>query len=293
MRRLVNLLLLGVMCSAVGCGPSGAKALAVVNGQPITEPELNARLAKLSPAYRRALGSDRRKLLEEMVLETLLLQEARKRGLDRDPQVQELLNEAKKQIMIGRLLEHEGRARVQVSDQEIAAYYGANKAQFTTPERWRASHVLVKTEAEAKAALERLGKGEPFDKVAGELSQDPSKARGGDIGYFSRGQLIPEFEEACAQLKVGQTSGIIKTSLGYHIISLTDHQLAQQQGLSDVKEQIAREIRSQHERAHVDQFVSQLRKQAHVFIRDDAVSPVREPAAPTASTTAPAAKNQQ
>ncbi len=283
-RSGARLWLLGLSCLALltaGCG-RGGKALAVVNGESITEQDVTARLQKLSPAYRQAIGSDRRRLVEEMVLETLLYQEARKRGVDRDPQAQELLSEAKKQIMIGRLLEQQSRQNGAASDQEIAAYYEANKAQFMQPERWRASHILVTTEDAAKTVIERLGKGETFEALAAELSQDPSKARGGDIGFFSRGQLIPEFEATCAQLKVGQTSGMVKSPLGYHVIRLTDHQPAQQRALADVKEQIAREIQSQHQRARVDQFVSQLRKQAHVFIRDDA-------AAPSAPSTAPAA----
>ena len=269
----------------VGCGRLKGQALAVVNGQAITEQDLDARLKKLTPAYRQALGGDRRRLLEEMVLEALLLQEARKRGLERDPQVQELLREAKRQILIGRLLEREGREQVQVSDEEIAARYEENKAQFMIPERWRVSHVLVNTEAQAKGAVERLGKGEPFEQVARELSQDPSKTKGGDIGYFSRGQLIPEFEEACVQLKVGQTSGVVKTSLGFHVIRLVDHQAAQQRPLADVKDQMVRELRSQRERARVDQFLSQLRKQAHVFIREDVASPAPSPSASSSSPT--------
>ena len=279
-------LLTTLMAGGAGCGRQpGGKALAVVNGQPITEQDVTERLAKLSPAYRQALGNDRHRLLEEMVLEVLLLQEASRRGLDRDQEVRRLLLEARKQIMIGRLLEREAREKTQVADQEIAEFYEANKEQFAQPERWRASQILVNTEEQAKQAMDRLGKGEPFEKVATEISQDPSKKRGGDIGFFSKGQLIPEFEEACMQLKVGQTSGIVKTSLGYHVIRLSDHQPAQQRGLSDVKEQIAQELKSRRERSRVDQFVSTIRKQAQVFIRDDSA---RSTPASSESAQAPA-----
>ena len=281
-------LLLGVVLATFGCGQQAGKALAVVNGQAITEQDVNARMAKLTPAYRQALGHDRRRLLEEMVLEALLLQEARRRGIDRDPQVQQLLREAKRQIMISRLLEREGRQQAEVTDQAIAAYYEANKAQFVQPERWRASHILVSTEKEARAVIDRLGRGESFEALAAELSQDPSKTRGGDIGYFSRGQLIPEFEAACTQLTVGQTSGVVKSSLGYQVIRLTDHQPMQQRGLMDVKDLIAQELRSQQERARVDRFISQLRQQAHVFIRDDASPPSQKAASPTAPVAATA-----
>ena len=93
-------LLTTLMAGGAGCGRQpGGKALAVVNGQPITEQDVTERLAKLSPAYRQALGNDRHRLLEEMVLEVLLLQEASRRGLDRDQEVRRLLLEARKQII--------------------------------------------------------------------------------------------------------------------------------------------------------------------------------------------------
>lgn len=285
--RLLLIALATLLAVVEGCGRPGGKTLAVVNGQAIREQDLEQRFAKLSPAYRQALGGDRRRLLEEMVLEVLLLQEARKRGIDRDPEAQRLLREARRQILIGRLLEREGRERAQVTDGEIAAFYEQHKVQFAQPERWRASHILVKSEEQAKTVMDRLGRGEPFEQVAKELSQDPSKTRGGDIGFFSRGQLVPEFEEACVQLKVGQTSGIVQSPLGYHVIRLIDHQLAQQRGLSEVTEQITQELKSRHERARVDQFVSQLRKQAHVFIRDETLP--RTPPVAEASDTEPAA----
>ena len=274
-----------------GCGRPSGKALAVVNGHAITEQDVAARFEKLNPSLRKALANDRRRLLEEMVLEVLLFQEARRRGMEQDVQVRELLREARKQIMIGRLLEIEGRERAEATDQAIAEFYEANKAQFTQPEQWRASQILCTSEEQAKAAMDRLGRGEPFEKVAAEMSQDPSKNRGGDIGSFGKGQLIPEFEEACMQLQVGQTSGIVKTSLGYHLIRLVDHQPAQQRGLSDVKEQIAQELKGRESRSRVDQFISRLRKKAQVFIRDDASRTERT--ATTTDTEAPAAVPNQ
>lgn len=276
---LVTLVLAGLFLT--GCGGRGGKTVAVVNGQVITDADVARRMAKLPASYRQALGGNQRRLLEEMVLETLLFQEARKRGLDRDPLVQELLTEAKRQIMIGRLMEQEGQREGPVGDQEVAEYYNQHKAEFAQPERWRVSQILLPTEVQAKEALDRLGRGESFGAVAQELSQDPSKTKGGDLGYFSRGQLIQEFEEAVFQLKVGQTSGVVKTSLGYHVIYLADHQPPQQRGLGDVREQIVQDLQSRRGRSRVDQFVGQLRRQAHVFIRDD-----------TAQTSAPVSTDQ-
>ncbi len=81
-----------------------------------------------------------------------------------------------------------------------------------------AAHVLVKTEKEANAVLERLNKGEKFANIAKEVSLCPSKKRGGDLGTFGRGKMVKEFEEAAFALQKGQTSSIVKTKFGYHVI---------------------------------------------------------------------------
>jgi peptidyl-prolyl cis-trans isomerase C len=86
------------------------------------------------------------------------------------------------------------------------------------PDRVHCAHVLVKSESEAKAVLERLKKGEKFGNVARAVSRCPSGKRGGDLGIFTRGKMVKEFETAAFALQKGQVSGIVKTKFGYHII---------------------------------------------------------------------------
>jgi peptidyl-prolyl cis-trans isomerase C len=86
------------------------------------------------------------------------------------------------------------------------------------PDRVHCAHILVKTETEAKMVLERLNKGEKFSNVAKEISLCPSKKNGGDLGTFTRGKMVREFETAAFGLDKGQTSGIVKTKFGYHVI---------------------------------------------------------------------------
>lgn len=86
------------------------------------------------------------------------------------------------------------------------------------PDRVHCAHILVKTESEAKAVLERLKKGEKFSAIAQQVSLCPSKKRGGDLGTFTRGKMVKEFENAAFALKKGEISGIVKTQFGYHII---------------------------------------------------------------------------
>lgn len=86
------------------------------------------------------------------------------------------------------------------------------------PNRVHCAHILVKTEREAKDVLERLTKGEKFANIAKEVSQCPSRKRGGDLGFFGRGKMVKEFETAAFNLQKGQTSSAVKTKFGYHII---------------------------------------------------------------------------
>ncbi len=88
-------------------------------------------------------------------------------------------------------------------------------------ERIRCAHILVEKQSTANEVLAKLAKGEPFEKLAGEYSVDGSRKRGGDLGFFGRGMMVKEFEKAAFALEKGQTSGLVKTQFGYHIIKRT------------------------------------------------------------------------
>ena len=264
---------------AFGC--SSQKVAAVVNGQVITVQEVDSRMDKLNPQYRSAIGNDKKRLLEDMIMETILVQEAQRRRLDKEPQVQDLLRQAKRQILLGRLLEGiRDSTSVQVTDQEVAQAYEANKASLANPETFRASHVLTDSEERAKKALQQIKGGTSFAEVAQEFSADSSKDNGGDIGFFSKGQVIPEFEEACRNLKVGEVSGVVKSSLGYHVILLTDRKPARERALEEVKDEIRKQLSEQKQKKHVETMVQELRAKA--FIR------IHEPFASSGSSPAPA-----
>ncbi|MBI1952997.1 MAG: peptidylprolyl isomerase [Candidatus Omnitrophica bacterium] len=255
---------LGWGLALTGCG-QGSRIAAVVNGQTITVSQVEERMSRLNPAARAAFGNDKGRLLEEMITETILTQEARRRGLERDPEVRRLTKEAVRQILLGRLLETAGEPQAQaVSDEEIQRVYASNPEAMKEPESLRASHILTETEEKAREALDRLKKGEPFAKVASELSTDPTKTRGGDIGFFSKGQLIPEFEAACMKLETGQLSGVVKSALGFHVILLTDRRAARTRPLEEVKEQIRRKLSSDLKQRKLQGFVQELKEKAQV-----------------------------
>lgn len=129
---------------------------------------------------------------------------------------------------------------VNLTDSDIRNYYDSNKKEFEKPEEIRARHILVKTEPEAKEILDilKLNK-EPFEKIAKERSLDPgSKPNGGDLGYFTKGRMVKEFEDAAFKLKPGELSDIVKTNYGFHIIKLEDKKEPYVEEFDKVKDSI-------------------------------------------------------
>jgi foldase protein PrsA len=114
-------------------------------------------------------------------------------------------------------------SHIKVTDEEVKKYYDDNKAMFELPApEIRASHILVDTENEAKRLLAEIKNGADFDELAKEHSKDPgSKELGGDLGYFAKGKMVPEFERAAFALKPGEISDVVKSEHGYHIIKVT------------------------------------------------------------------------
>ncbi len=263
------LLTLAVILSVLsGCGDAKSRLLASVDGKAITVGDFEKRLAKLPPYYK-ALASQRKKdFLDDMIAEQILYKEALRRGLGRDPEVRGLLNEAQRKILVAKLIEVEGGKKAGVDEAEVKAFYEAHKGDLMTPLKLRASHIQVDTEAEADEVSRKLKEGADFGQLAAQYSKDPSKEKGGDIGYFAKGQLMPEIEDACFKLEVGQVSGIVKTQFGYHIMKLTDKTEPHPVELSEVKGTIEKELRDKSQRESFDGLVKSLKSKARVKINE-------------------------
>jgi len=127
---------------------------------------------------------------------------------------------------------------LQPTDDELAAYLETNISQYDVPEEIRASHILVDEEETANEVLDKLKNGADFAELAREYSTCPSAEEGGDLDWFSRGMMVPEFEEAAFALQVGEMSALVKTQYGYHIIKLTDRKAAHTPTLDEIKDQV-------------------------------------------------------
>ena len=166
--------------------------------------------------------------------------------------------------------------KISVSDQQVRAYYDDNPNLFRKPEQVKASHILIQVpanadeakQAEALAAIQalklRLDNGENFATLAQENSDGPSKTKGGDLGFFSREQMVPPFSEAAFALQPGQTSDVVQTRFGYHLIRVTERQAEQTMAYNEVKEAISARLRQEQEGKKIDAYLEKIKEHADI-----------------------------
>jgi len=151
-------------------------------------------------------------------------------------------------------------SKVKITDEEIKTYFEENKESFSQPEQVQASHILVEDEAKAKEIKAKLDAGEDFATLAKENSTDPGTAeKGGELGFFPKGQMAPEFEETAFSMNVGEISEPVKTQFGYHIIKVTDKKEAKEAVLEDHKEEIEKTLFDQGVQAEYSKWISEKR----------------------------------
>ncbi|NQT89780.1 MAG: peptidylprolyl isomerase [Candidatus Omnitrophica bacterium] len=289
MNRSLAILLVLSVASFAGCAKrSTSDTLAIVNGKVITSAMVDDKIAKMPERYQVFAGQHKKEVLDEMVIEQLLYEEAKRRKIERDPDVKELMKESSKRVLISKIIEDETKQSAPVSADDVKNYYDDNKQQYMVPERVRASHVLTDTEQEADKAQEELNAGVSFADVAKSYSKDLTKDRGGDLGYFQKGQMIPEFEKVCFNLQPGETSDIVKTRFGYHIIKVTDRKPSTYQKFEDVKDRIRTILSAQRQRGKLDELIKTLKGKSKIVIDDSTLTPAStEPGQANTGAAAP------
>lgn len=249
------LLTLSVAVLAFAHPPASALAqddpvVARVNGVEIRQSDLAAVEEELGSNLPATTPEARRDYVISLIADTLLVaQAAEKRGLGETPSFKRRLAFARSRLLSESLLDEQAKAAV--TDEALRKVYGEASKQMAEEKEVRARHILFRvedpkdekasTEAEAKlkAVIERLKKGEDFAKLAGELTEDPSgKANGGDLGYFTKDQMVPEFSEVAFKLQPGQISDPVKTAFGWHVLKVEDQRNRAAPEFDQVKEQI-------------------------------------------------------
>jgi peptidyl-prolyl cis-trans isomerase C len=184
-------------------------------------------------------------------------------------------------LKIRKLFEKETAGITNITDEAVAKYYEDNKAQFNMPETTHARHILVKVDKNADEATKAAKKTEiegyrkqlvdgtaKFEDLAAKHSDCPSGKRGGDLGTFGRGQMVPEFDKAAFEQEIDAIGPVIETSFGYHIIQVTERTKAGERALDDVKDEIKEHLTNKAKQDFVEGYIKSLRDKAEITYGD-------------------------
>jgi len=180
-----------------------------------------------------------------------------------------LKEDIKRQLMINSILE-ETKNQISITDDELLEYYNNNKESLHEPEQVHARHILVKTEEEANNILLQLKEGiTDFAEMAKEKSIGPSAPSGGDLGFFAKGQMVKEFEDAAFSLEPGEISGVVQTQFGYHIIKCEEKKEEYSPTFEEAKEKINNTLKQQRENEAISALNLKLREEAVIVYNQD------------------------
>ncbi len=261
-------------------------AVALVNGEKIKRSDLYELM------YRQG-GKD---LLDSLIIEKLILQEGKKNGVsvseeDVDAEIKEIIEQhfmgsedqfssyLENQDISEETIRHELRvnlmareivlADLEITDKEAREYFEENREYFNIPEEVKARHILVDTEEEALDMISRLENGEDFAELAKENSQDPgSKEEGGDLGFFARGKMVREFEDAVFGLADGERSGPVKSYHGYHVIERLEHRDGREVKYDEVADEVSETMKDEKIPQLIQELILRLKEEALIDYRN-------------------------
>ncbi|MBX3574531.1 MAG: peptidylprolyl isomerase [Mesorhizobium sp.] len=260
-------LVLGLLAStALGARAQSDTVVATVSGQSITEADVQMAVSELDQQFAQLTPEQKRAAALSAIIEIRLMSEKAKASkLDQDENFKRKMAFLNERALHAQVIEKEISPKV--TDEMLKARYDKEVAARPPTEEIRARHILVKTEEEAKEIIAKLDGGADFEALAKEKSSDPgSGANGGDLGFFSKGQMVPEFEAAAFALEPGAyTKTPVKSDFGFHVIKLEEKRTQPPVAFDEVKDQIRQFVfRDVYFAA-----VKELRAGAQVEIKDE------------------------
>ena len=213
-------ILAGTLGAWLLAAPAPAEELASVNGKSITTEAFMQKLAETPPTLKDSMTTPegRRELLDILIANELLYQEAVKRHLEKDAATREKIRKARRSALVEAMMER--LTAQKTSGSALKNHYESHREAFREV---RASHILVEKEEEAQNLKEALDSGADFSEMARKVSRDGrSGPVGGDLGYFTKGRMIPAIAEAAFRLLANQISPPVKSPYGYHLVKVTD-----------------------------------------------------------------------
>jgi peptidyl-prolyl cis-trans isomerase C len=271
------MLIICMVCTIVAsaCGKVPGKGepgevLATVDGDPITREMLLKEAEGLPPYVRPILDTPagRARFLESVITRDLLMREALRRGLDRRPEVANLLANKRKSILLEALLQDVASKAPGLSDESLRRLYDSSRERFHTGPRVKVSHMLFRDKARAEEMLARAKEGEPFEALMKEVGAFDGEVAA-DLGEIERGNFVKEFEAAAFGAAPGAVVGPVKTTYGYHVIKVYSKKPAGIPGFEEVKPQLLAEQREAAQREAFETLITGLRKASVIRILDE------------------------
>jgi len=267
--------LLFVLPAASGCSKNSSSeapasstsdpVIARVNGVDIKQSDLALAEEDVGADMQAASPEAKREHLISYLADIIMVtQAADKKNLADNPDFKRRLAFLRSKLLMGYELQQE--AKTALTDEALKQTYDEAVKSMSGQEEVRARHILVEGEDEAKAILEQLKGGADFAKLAKEKSKDPGAAEGGDLGYFTKDQMVPEFADVAFKMYPGQLSNPVKTQFGWHVIKVEDKRIKQPPEFEKVKDQIEAYLAR---KAQAD-FIAKLRQNAKVERLDKA-----------------------
>lgn len=296
--RVALLVLLLVLAPLAGCRQQAPPPLLTINGQEISLArfldDFNASLQQQEPLPPERRLQLQRTYMARLVDRVLLEQEARKRNIVVTPQeVDAAMGELRSQypddtfkealvvegtdltrwrqgmahrLLVEKLTQAVVKAQVEVTDEEVRQYYHEHEDDYRRPAQVRARQLVVATEEEGRQAQERLREGESFAAVAREVSLSPDAEEGGDLGFFARGEMPPEFDAVVFHLPVGRVSDLVHTPYGWHLFLVEEKRPAVRRSLDEAAGEIRQQLQRQQEEAAYQSWLQGVRARARIEI---------------------------
>lgn len=259
--------------------------VAKIGDRKITISEFNKMLGYLDSEKQKLIEKNpqmKENVLQQYIQRIVISEIAKKKGFDNNPELKEQLELMKDNYIAIEYLKKEVTNKVEVSEEDITAYYESNKDEFKTPEMVRSRHILIKTgptasdndkkkaKEKAEEILKKIKAGEDFAKLAADISDDTgSKTKGGELGFFPKGRMVKPFEDAAFSLKPGEVSEIVETQFGYHIIKVEEKKEPGMEPFDTVKEKIKQKLLQERTKTKVTEFIEKAMKEANIELHPE------------------------
>jgi peptidyl-prolyl cis-trans isomerase C len=273
--RSINILLscglaAGLLLTALsGCAepPEESRIVATVNGKPISQSEFDYRWSELSDAARSRYDRQggKKKFLDDLISREVLLQEARRQGLDQSLALRERMERVKEQLILDELMKDAASQPVHISDAELEAYYQSHDDMLLAARQIRGAQIVMANVFQAKDLKHQIGQGWNFSKLAQRYSLDEkTKADGGEFNFSRKGVLDPAIEQFLLTQKAGAVSDPVETAAGFHLIKVVSRDPDETKHIEAVRQQLKRELYAEKHRKQVEEVLAKLRSSATI-----------------------------